>query len=257
MRNDQAVCTAAGDRDTAGNIFVKERPILFSGPMVRAIREGRKTQTRRVLKPHPVSMGVSSYGGERQGYTWKPESLNRSWNEDDANPYRGASLATAALACECPHGKPGDRLWVRETFCDLNTTEWGRPCLAFAADCKDDPHSERLRQEYGYRWTPSIFMPRWASRLTLEVVSVKVERLQGISRADAVAEGIYLNENDFWTAGKMGPGKVLAGLDCPEAAYGRLWEFINGPGSWLVNPWVWVVEFKVVGDTDVSERRAA
>jgi len=164
---------------------MKERPILFSGPMVRAILEGRKTQTRRIVKPQPLrDRGVMAFN-------------------DGEHPQM-----------RCPYGKPGDRLWVRETWCpDVEPYTF-----RYKAD-GDEPLE---------RWRPSIHIPRWASRITLEVVSVRVERLQNISEDDALAEGITLVERGT----------------SPVDQFNKLWESINGPGSWEANPWVWVVEFK-------------
>ena len=148
----------------------KERPIIFSGPMIRAILEGRKTQTRRIVKPN-------------------------------------------CLSKLSPYGRTGDRLWVRET--------WGHnpegPGYVYRSDGDFD------MKFHGDRWRPSIHMPRWASRITLEVTGVRVERLQDINEEDALAEGV-------------------------EHAFRSLWESINGPGSWDANPWVWVVEFRRVSD---------
>ena len=160
-----------------------DRPIIFSGPMVRAILEGHKTQTRRVCKLQAFAY-VPQYG----------------------------------LYPPSPYGVPGDRLWVRETFM---ATLGG---IVFAADGGD---------HYGaggkLKWKPSLFMPRWASRLTLEIVNVCVERLQEISEDDAFAEGV--NTGDW--------------LGDPVGEYAKLWDSINAKRApWASNPWVWVVEFR-------------
>ena len=227
---------------------MKTKPILFSGEMVRAILDGRKTQTRRIIKPQPIPFGESSYGGTRQGWKWKPESLNRGWNDDDKDPYRGESLATAALACECPHGKAGDRLWVKETFFDA------RPFMhepLFAAMEKQYIY----RADYDYRegkrepsviglhhWKPSIFCTRKASRITLEIVAVRVERLQDISQNDAEAEGCEQLSHGY----RDYSGKLDCQLGEARTSYFTLWESINGVDSWDKNPWVFVIEFKRV-----------
>lgn len=178
---------------------MRERPILFSGPMVRALLDGRKTQTRRVVKPQPV------------------------------DPFDGAQLRTAvsayALAGPCPYGEPGDRLWVRETWAKAG--EQGDR-VEYRADTADPKAG---------KWRPSIFMPSWASRITLEVESVRVERLQDISEADARAEGV--TPAPFTKAGRA------AHLVHVEA-FESLWGSINGPDSWAANPWVWVVAFRRV-----------
>ena len=215
---------------------MKERPILFSGPMVRAIREGRKTQTRRVIKPQPPeqplpnchpnhsakhpSPYLDSYCSELKTPT-NPRGMGDRWcwwQVDDRQ-----CLPTF----RCPYGQPGDRLWVRETFRSKQqcgeTIDW-----TYRADCP-------ALTEYLFPWKPSIFMPRQASRITLEIVGVRVERLQDISEEDAKAEGCEWSQWSFPNSTK--PGK---------SAYRALWESINGPGSWDLNPWVWVVEFKEV-----------
>ena len=188
--------------------------------MVRAIREGRKTQTRRIAIPR---------------YDDKKPCVH--WSGATCEPVMTRHCEHGSEGTTCPYGQPGDRLWVKETF----LYRLQKTAMVYRADL---PGAEAagVGGLYG-GWKPSIFMPRKFSRTTLDVVSVKVEQLQSISREDAMAEGIYLNENDYWTAGEMEPGKILAGLDCPQAAYGRLWEYINGAGSWLVNPWVWAVTF--------------
>lgn len=143
---------------------------------------------------------------------------------------------------KCPHGVPGDRLWVRETWYDnlgeVRTSADGRDEVYYRADGLPDMEGE----EHDLKWRPSIHMPRWASRLTLEIVDVKVERLQGISEEDAVAEGV----------GEVG-GAIVHRCDSdtkhPAAVYqfAQLWDSINGTKhgcSWQDNPWVWAIEFK-------------
>lgn len=217
---------------------MKERPILFSGPMVRALLNGSKTQTRRVVKPQPPNhMGTVRGLG------------NRDWQfVQDSH-----TLADSASTWRCPYGQPGDRLWVREAFADLRGTGIEhRPTLssaiqryAFAADTKAGSYGDDARKQYGIRWKPSIHMPRAASRITLEITSVRVERLQDISEADAIAEGCAKNHNNYYWGGphKAGGLKQMA---TARQAYQDLWESINGPGSWEANPWVWVVGFKRV-----------
>lgn len=213
---------------------VRERPILFSTPMVPALLDGRKTQTRRPIKPRP------EHGACRCGYT-----------------RTGWAFATADDACTCkpiqgPPGDVGDRLWVRETFQLLYETPdtwmggggeidlYGGPIPktgeearrdsvfpAFAADDIEGP------------FRPSIFMPRWASRITLEVTGVRVERLQAITEEDAKAEGV-------------GPGYVpnsQGSTTCVghRPMFARLWNEINGGKegcSWSDNPWVFAISFR-------------
>lgn len=203
---------------------MKERPILFSAPMVRAILDGSKTQTRRVVKPQPIYDGKFAGG-------WKVVGKN------------GHEAATCGpLVSElCPYGQPGDRLWVRETWAAPHSED-GRPPRAIQCD--------QLRIHYlasegrgGLVWRPSIHMPRWASRITLEITGVRVERLQEISEADAIAEGIE-RSYDQWRDYRTDQAVNYPSAATPIDSYRTLWEEINGQGSWDANPWVWVVEFK-------------
>lgn len=180
--------------------------------MVRAILDGSKTQTRRVAK-------------EFDGLRDLDKILARFPDQNG-----------------CRYGKAGDRLWVRETFADLQGTgiEHRQPPdyillrYAYAADTRPGSAADEARKDYGIRWTPSIHMPRAASRISLEVTGVRVERLQAISEADARTEG---------AEGDSHPGTFVG--TC-RGNFARLWESINGAGSWDANPWVWVVEFKRV-----------
>ncbi|MDP3405080.1 MAG: hypothetical protein Q8S03_10350 [Brevundimonas sp.] len=190
-----------------------DRPILFSGPMVRALLDGRKTQTRRIVKPQPRVHENGSYG----------------W--DAGRGARCAGLAgthwppTLGLDCMSPYGGPGDRLWVRETWCHADT----RSGFAY---CADTPLGS---DQTGNGWRPSIHMPRAACRLTLNVTGIRVERLQDISEADAEAEGVQTPA--------LVP--ILGAFWSSRDGYARLWNHINGPDSWSANPWVWVVTFEV------------
>lgn len=199
---------------------MKERPILFSGPMVRAILEGRKTQTRRLVKPQP------SYVIDFQCRTYQPALVDRH-----GEMYPGPEVFgfyNEEHGWKCPYGAPGDRLWVRETWA---------PMLGGGIVYAADYSPERLKEKDGHGfWKPSIFCRREASRLTLEIVSVRVERLQDITEADAIAEGC---------SDSMMVDGVPMWCSAVEK-YGELWDTINGPGSWAANPWVWVVEFKRV-----------
>lgn len=195
---------------------MKERPILFSAPMVCAILDGKKTQTRRVIKPQPEWMEPEVVWTLREnghsGTGWYAH------NED--YPEEGS------LFYHCPYGTPGDRLWVRETFHTVDGAS-----AFYRADYEHNPKGDK---EHGIVWTPSIHMPRWASRITLKVTDVRVERLQDISEKDAWAEGCEGFDDDV-SGGKSG-----------YCEYAELWEAINGKGSWEANPWVWVVEFREV-----------
>jgi hypothetical protein len=260
----------------------RERPIIFSGPMVRALLEGRKTQTRRVVK------GMALDWLDDAGFT--PEFV--------ANPANRL----------CPYGVPGDRLWVRETW----ATWMHAPCLpggmggALSRDPDDwlykatEPEwaamladratlrAYNVSREDGstgnYVVRPSIHMPRWASRLTLEITEVRVERLQDISEADAIAEGLYRSKPDeedrewfrayteehdgvpptpeavaefdegVWMIPGVPQGWGMTPAERrrdqwapnPQFAYRLLWEHIHGALSWVQDPWVWAVSFEVV-----------
>ena len=207
----------------------KERPIIFSGDMVRAILDGRKTQTRRVVKiaQHPQAERVQHF-----------EGLRWDWLR-----YDGLRLATF----KCPYGKEGDRLWVREKFSRHMIPE-GEPYF-YPADrlreCVDHDNGFHYwadgEPEYGdwERPKPSIHMPRLASRITLEIANIRVERLQDISEEDAEAEGAPLELGVLERT-------ILGAKARYRSGFVRLWESINGPGSWDANPWVWCVSFKRV-----------
>lgn len=199
--------------------MMKERPILFSALMVRAILADEKTQTRRVVKPQPDI--IDSDGNARK---YKPLEvvLNGELVVMHGPPDDPRDARYVDRPIPCPYGMVGDRLWVRETWA------WHPDCGGAIYRATDPGWDDN---DYGIKWRPSIFMPRWASRLTLEVVSVRVERVQDISAADKEAEGLHENQG-------YGP-----------AAFESLWNEINGKRGygWEVNPWVWRVEFKRVG----------
>lgn len=191
---------------------MKERPILFSASMVRALLAGTKTQTRRAAKVEST-LGIDSILAPRRA-------------GGHAATYLLPDQAAEAAVC-CPYGQPGERLWVRET----HNTHGGLTTYRADGDWIADYHREEPQQPR-LRWVPAIHMPRTASRITLEITGARVERLQDISDPDALAEGCSHND--------MLHGDRLASV------YARLWEKINGPGSWAKNPYVWVVEFKCV-----------
>jgi hypothetical protein len=223
---------------------MKEHPILFSGPMVKAILEGRKTQTRRVVNPQP------------------PENLWEIWKRfPNQKP--------------CPYGAPGDRLWVRETWKPLGShsqpvieelppvmtgvapayevrrgacyrvdgeIRWDSHVTTIHDLRSDAPTKGKSHLPVTEKWKPSIFMPRWASRVTLEIINVRVERLQEITEADAVAEGVQCDP--------MFPAALT-----DRTSFSKGWDTINGKRKgcvWSDNPWVWVVGFKSLA----SEKRA-
>ena len=226
---------------------MKERPILFSAPMVRALLDGSKTQTRRALKVRCQEIGERD-DGSRWPWSEHPDTASDHWHA-------------------CPYGQAGERLWVRETwYCDdyrLQSGPYLKPeemdveearqsgMLAYAADGTTPYEADQPV------WKPSIHMPRWASRILLEIVSVRVERLKECSEVDAIAEGATHIRSQAWDREHFPAWRYLfeeavaAGTKppigpSPAQAYEKLWESINGAGSWDANPWVWVVEFKRV-----------
>ena len=206
---------------------MKERPILFSAPMVRAILDGRKTVTRRVVKPQPAG---EIRRGEPDFNHWID---TKYWERQNQKENRG--IGTRGFAC--PYGQPGgDRLYVRETWAAPHAYDHLPPRL-IPQDARI--HYAATEDRGGLLWRPSIHMPRWASCITLEVTGVRVETLQDIDLADALAEGI----SDTGALILDSAGNEQGG---PIAEYAVLWEQINGPGSWGANPWVWVVEFRSV-----------
>jgi hypothetical protein len=214
---------------------MKARPILFSAPMVRALLDGSKTQTRRILKPAPSSADFNLQNVTcESGYRYAIDTTKVSFTD------------TVRVRWDCPYGQPGDRLWVRETT-EIDEQRSDAVVLSrYSADgapvlmsgCDDPEFNGAIAHwDYPRRSRPSIHMPRWASRILLEVVSVRVERLNDISNENALAEGVKASPGGMWSAA---PGQ--AGTT-PRAGYALLWESINGPGSWSANPFVWCVEF--------------
>ncbi|HIE5513003.1 TPA: hypothetical protein ACXNQL_002243 [Stenotrophomonas maltophilia] len=213
----------------------QERPILFNGAMVRAILSGQKTQTRRVLK-QATGPSLSVDMSEDS-----PGVAELSWLLG-AGP--GHDVEEDIARVPCPFGKPGDRLWVRESFTDLRGTgiehrpDPAGPLqrYAYAADTLPGSNGDRARKDYGIKWRPSIHMPRQACRMVLEVTDVRVERLQAICEADAIAEGAQAKED---------PSDLRWQHYVPHArGFIDLWNSTGG--DWASNPWVWVVSFKVV-----------
>lgn len=202
---------------------MKERPILFSAPMVRAILAGRKTQTRRICKPQP------------DGYWNKATNTFSHVYQAGYMPW----WQLGGINHKCPYGSPGDRLWVRETWAIASIYDH-LPPSAVCIDLPKGPGRPPTKVKYpatdainGIRRRPSIHMPRWASRLTLEILNVCTEPLHDITEHDAWSEGCRDSEI---------PIKHKTAVDW----FNFLWQSINGPGSWTRNPWVWVVKFAVV-----------
>jgi hypothetical protein len=219
----------------------RELPILFTGPMVRAIIDGQKTQTRRLMKPQPPSVeAVKNNAGIDFGI-FEQRSMPGTWAVSGP-VWAVRDLMGIEPRWQCPYGVPGDRLWVRETWCPRSNGALIMERIQtpfYAADLKSEkPH--------GWRWRPSIHMPRWASRIMLEVTGVRVERLQDISSSDISAEGIAYAEH-----------QASCATECfaLREAWAALWDGINAKRApWADNPWVWVVEFQRV---TAEEARAA
>ena len=208
-----------------------DRPIIFSAPMVRALLDGRKTQTRRVLKRQPKVL--------KNGIWYRPYPVLRPLQWSYLHGDKVAGFVDVSYA-------PGDRLYVRE-----QCATWGRgperePVefpVAYAADDTewDDIKHDARNSKTGDEWKirPSIHMPRWASRLTLTVTDVRVQRLQEISQDDAKAEGIASSRGGWWSGADGQAG------DTPRAAFALLWNSLHGPGAWAENPWIVALTFTV------------
>lgn len=229
--------------------MIKERPILFSAPMVRAILEGRKTVTRRPVKVQPFDLSWSRHD-HRIEYT-----AGRAENGDEIDGFHAYSTRSGGeWSAKCPYGQPGDRLWVRETWAQPANLDPGPTVYrATYPDCIKGQGWENLIPSGAIRWKPSIHMFRRDSRILLEITDVRVERLQDgegetASESRYVAEGIHRihhGDGDYYfhpLKDEPGPGNWCDPFD----AWRELWVSINGADSWNSNPWVWVVEFKQV-----------
>lgn len=226
---------------------MKERPVIFNGEMVRAILDGRKTQTRRIVKSDCMDIGEKDDGSR---WPWR--------EHDEGGDYW----------YPCPFGQVGDRLWVREAYQGPlfnfdqmetyleDTSKFERPEFCeYRADGGKTPEYYDADDNLRYGWKPSIHMPRWASRITLEITAVRVERLNDISEEDARAEGVRAIENNFGN-GAAYCDYLLPNQDDFAEWYNRandsfksLWKSIYGAESWRANPWVWVIDFRRVGDS--------
>lgn len=203
---------------------MKERPILFSTPMVKAILDGRKTQTRRVIKP------VGKDGGfvicEHENGWWPYRS------DDGETLFHTVKENGKEYLCEtphsCPFGKIGDRLWIRETYleCSIGTV--------YRAD-----NILEMDAKFLGGWKPSIFMPQSSSRILLEITKIRVEKLHEITPQDALEEGVEYDRHGY---GLGNPCDEIRMIN----AYQNLWESINGKRSWDLNPFVWVIQFRMV-----------
>lgn len=247
--------------------MAKERPMIFSTPMVRSILENRKTQTRQIISRLSGVGNIAEFGiSDTNGYEYHFRDRRMSWND----------VSSVYVLDRCPYGRIGQRLWVRETWRiwtsskqpagDVNDPE------IYTASIKklNDESIKSLPIEYKATsmddgpWRPSIFMPRWASRILLEITDIRVERLQDISEEDAIAEGAIWTDNgprawadqkksfdelnpiNGWKEGWSHTGETRPErcLISARGSYINLWGSINGNGSWNANPWVWRIEFR-------------
>lgn len=203
---------------------IKERGMIFNGEMVRALIEGRKTQTRRIMKPQPEEC-------PRGGHWW-PSNVFKTMLHVEDEMQNGKGGWGGLVGDACPFGDIGDRIWVRETWAEAGA---GAPDLKlYRANYPEHvpSHFENVPKVEDIRWTPSIHMPRWASRILLEITDVRVERLNDISECDAAAEGA--------------PTELCLIGDKHYLGFRSLWKSIYGEESWQANQWVWVIEFKRV-----------
>ena len=206
---------------------MRERPILFSAPMVRAILDGRKTQNRRFVKIPSI---VRSEDGDNDltSIDWCPNhESGPSWCA-----WMTEYPEEGSVPLKCPYGIPGDRLWVREAFSYEEGDEIPESVL-FQASHQHLADELEAKQGIIVNWRPSIHMPRWASRITLEIVDVRVEHLQQITEADAEDEGV----EPLLIPPDGGSYPYIEG-------FRELFNSIYGPGAWNSNPWVWVIEFR-------------
>jgi len=217
------------------------KPIIFSTDMVKAILDGRKTQTRRVIKPQPT---VYTSGSNISSLTWQKTPSSTIIHTGQPS----LDIIRQTLTELCPYGQVGGKLWVRETFWvddELNAV------LPVYIHYRADHHLEVIAKSI--KWRPSIFMPRWASRITLEITEIRVERVQEISYEDARAEGILRFDSDHRDSnggvGYNGGAPNLPMRYESTAAFIDLWDSINAKRGygWSVNPWVWCLTFKREG----------
>lgn len=206
---------------------MKEHGIIFSSEMVRAILDGRKTQTRRLVNSVPTT---HDFHGWIMSSTCAKDEGKAVWAIGDS------PLLKDPIRLNCPLGKIGDRLWVRETWqCGLCTES----TFAYKATHKPTDLEEGWNEKI--KWRPSSQMPRWASRILLEITDVRVGRLQDISQADAIAEGAPPSHPSIDAV-----SREYGFPDFPRSWFGQTWWHIYGKENWQANPWVWVIEFKQI-----------
>lgn len=215
------------------------RPILFSGAMVRGILEGRKGQTRRVIKPQPPAKARDA------GVIWSlRDEANGQWCWLDSADFDEASFLGDWF--RCPYGVEGDHLWVRETWkeaTEFMSEATGPKDVRFAASVSEAEWATT-------KWRSSIHMPRWASRITLKVTRVRIKRLHEITEEQSVAEGVEHDEHG-WKLYNKHLGKAICAATARQS-YISLWDQINGKGAWNENPWVWAVAFERAPDFELG-----
>jgi hypothetical protein len=219
--------------------------------MVRALLENRKTQTRRIIKPHPEL-------SESLGFVWKGRAFGKAISGGEEGTRNNFIRSHIGKSPVCRYGVPGDRLWVRESFQPLLAdgfegklnykTGEGYQIGYCATDGIQEYFDCSTDSAFCSKITPSIYMPRWASRITLETTDVRIQRLNEISDEDCIAEGIDYDKGTMHCANYLDLkdderiGRWLG----PKGSYASLWEKINGKGSWDANPWLWCLSFRMI-----------
>lgn len=232
---------------------MKERGMIFNGEMVRALLDGRKTQTRRIMKAQPsedftpMNMALEA---DYKARWYTPSIVDKDGYLQPAGK-EVFGVANENEGYSCPFGAVGDRIWVRETWARYNIDQDSHDMAYRATIPEDWPESGR--------WRPSIHMPRWASRITLEITDVRVERLNAISEQDAQSEGVhtevwdqtvvarnYAAIDEFFQFWSEDMPHYVEMNQLYRSSFRSLWESIYGAENWQANPWVWVIEFKRV-----------
>lgn len=212
-----------------------ERGMIFNSEMVRAILDGRKTQTRRIIKDCTVGKDPISK------FIQIGKKFIGCYPEDVPELIREC----------CPYGVPGDRIWVRGTWAEAGASAPDLKLYRANYPAHVPTHYENVPPAEDVRWTPSIHMPRWASRITLEITGVRVEQLKSISEEEARSEGVARLREGFWK--HYQPGWTQHQLSA-RGSFATLWDSIYGSGEWYRNPWVWVIEFKrIEGDGHATD----
>lgn len=215
---------------------MKERPILMTPENAQKCHDGTKTQTRRIVKPQPPEDVGKILGPEM----YAPVKADKFGEEYPGEDVFGVYSDDGEWGAVFPYGQVGDRLWVREAWAPCHEC----PCEIYKGQgVKNCPGCDDSTS--GLKWTPSIHMPRWACRTVLEITEVRVERVQDISEEDALAEGVTRIDHgrEYYFSAMRDEPDHRNWVD-PTDAYKELWDSINGKGSWALNPWVWVLEFR-------------